>query len=65
MVALLISRKLAHKLNNKLQIIIAKVEERNAESIKTACHEMSELINSCVESKADEQARSQREEHED
>lgn len=62
MVALLISRKLAHKLQNKLQIIMAKVEERNAEMAIAACREMSMLINSCVESKDDEQARSMREE---
>lgn len=65
MVALLVSRRLAHKLQNQLQVIVGRIEERNAEAAIEACREMSNLINGCLESKDEELARQKREELED
>jgi len=59
---MLISRKLAHKVQSGLQLIMSLVETGEQQRAITAIHELAKLINAHVESKADERARGEREE---
>lgn len=62
---MLISRKLAHKAQSRLQVIMSLVEMEKKQQAVTAIHELADLLNAYVESKPDEQARSEREHSED
>ena len=62
---MLISRKLAHKAQSRLQVIMSLVEMERKQQAVTAIHELADFLNAYVESKDDEKARGKREEHED
>jgi hypothetical protein len=58
---MLISRKLAHKVQNQLQLILSLFETGNGDQAKTAIRELGMLISRHIESAQDEQSRLTRE----
>jgi hypothetical protein len=60
-----ITRRLAHKLHSKLQVIMSQVEMGKSEEAVTSIHEMANFISSYVESRDEERDREQRERTED
>lgn len=58
-----ISRQLAHKLNNRLQLISLLIEDQQPNKAVAKVQELSQFINAHVESKEEEKARHAREEN--
>lgn len=58
---MLISRKLAHQVDNRLQMILYLVELHEEKRAVEAIHRLSAFLHAHVENEEDEQARSSRE----
>lgn len=54
---MLISRRLAHKVHSKLQVIMGLVELQRSADAVTAIHELADFLNSHVESREAERER--------
>jgi two-component sensor histidine kinase len=58
---MLISRKLAHKVQNRLQVIMSQIETGKPEAAMKSVRELSLFLSGHIESAEDEQARLDRE----
>jgi two-component sensor histidine kinase len=58
---MVISRNLAHKVDNGLQVIMSLIETGQSSRAITTVRELSELVNGCVESRDEEKQRELRE----